>query len=254
MALASGDQLPCSLMKIGTTSIAAPAIDWQGINRAFYAPMWQFARFVRTQCLQQVILHRDRAAISGGCVIACTHVSHIEPMLLATIIDRPIFWMARQEFFRFRPLATMLRWAGAFSVNRSGVAVSSIRTAVRLARHGKIVGIFPEGGCVRGRELMFRGGSVKQGACAIAWRAQVPILPVVVLGTHELNTLDPWLPALQGRVWVVFGEPIPPPATPPQRACHRSTRRAMAEQLQRSFIGTYHELLDHAGLTDAFTP
>jgi 1-acyl-sn-glycerol-3-phosphate acyltransferase len=239
-----------------TTDAPLDRRNWPQINRAFYAPMWQFARFVRTQCLRQTILHRERAAATlaaGGCVLACTHVSHIEPMLLATMIDRPIFWMARQEFFRLRPFAAMLRWAGAFSVNRTGVAVSSIRTAVRLARAGRIVGIFPEGGCVRGRDLMFRGGNVKQGACAIAWRAQVPILPVVVLGTDRLNAIDPWLPALQGRVWVSFGPPIAPP-TAPTRSHHRRTRAALAGELQRAFIHTYHELLEHSGLSDAFTP
>jgi 1-acyl-sn-glycerol-3-phosphate acyltransferase len=229
------------------------AAEWQGINRSFYAPALQFCRFVRTQCLRQVVLHRERAAIAGGCVLACTHVSHIEPMLVSCLVDRPIYWMARREFFRFRPIAVALRWAGAFSVNRSGVAVSSIRAGIRLAREGKIVGIFPEGGCVSGGDLMFRGGPVKQGACAIAWRAQVPIVPVVVLGTDRLRAIDPWLPALQGRVWVAFGKPIPPPPIA-SRVNHRATRRTLAAELQREYVRTYHELLDHAGLTYAFTP
>src|SRR4051812_28873093 len=209
--------------------------DWQGINRAFCVPALQFCRFVRTQCLRQTILHRERANIGGGFVLACTHVSHIEPMLVSCLIDRPVYWMARKEFFRFRPFAVALRWTGAFSVNRTGVPVSSIRAGVRLAREGKIVGVFPEGGCVRGRELMFRGGTVKQGACAIAWRAQVPILPVVVLGTDRLNAIDPWLPALQGEIWAAFGEPIPPPP-PARRVQHRAARHSLAAELQRGFI------------------
>jgi 1-acyl-sn-glycerol-3-phosphate acyltransferase len=237
-------------MKVHATRDPA---DWRGINRAFQFPALQFCRFVRTQCLRQIVLHHERATVAGGCVLACTHVSHIEPMLVSCLVDRPVYWMARKEFYRFRPVAVMLRWVGAFSVNRAGVAVSSIRAGVRLAREGRIVGIFPEGGCVTGHNLMFRGGEVKQGACAIAWRAQVPILPVVVLGTDRLRAIDPWLPALQGRVWVAFGNPIAPPPMA-TRSTHRLTRRALAAQLQREFARTYHELLDHAGLTDAFTP
>ena len=238
-------------MKADATSDPA---DWQGITRPFYFPALQFCRFVRTQCLRQVVLHRERAAIAGGCVLACTHVSHIEPMLVSCLIDRPVYWMARKEFFRYRPFAVALRWVGAFSVNRFGVPVSAVRTGIRLAREGRIVGIFPEGGCVSGRELMFRGGVLKQGACAIAWRAQVPILPVVVLGTDRLRAIDPWLPALQGRVWVAFGNPIPPPPAASSRIEHRATRRQLAAALQREVMSTYRELLVHTGLTDAFTP
>ncbi len=210
------------------------------------------SRFVKRQCLHELVLHRDRASRLGGYVLACTHVSHIEPFLITALVPRQIIWMARIEFYRVRLFGAVLRGISAISVNRQGVPVRAIRSAIEVARSGGIVGIFPEGGCRRGKALAFRGGRIKRGACVISTRSQVPILPVVVLGTDKLTTLDPWLPAMQGRVWIAFGNPIAPPPIP-SRAERRGCRLAHAERLEAELIRTYQELLARAGLCDAIT-
>ncbi|MGN6504716.1 MAG: lysophospholipid acyltransferase family protein [Tepidisphaeraceae bacterium] len=227
--------------------------EWQGIHRWFYRPATLACRFIRSQCLRVEVLNRERANLAGGFVLACTHVQHLEPFIVSYVMPRPVRWMARIEFYKFRIGAAMLRGVGTFPVNRQGVPVSSIRAGIRLAVEGKIVGIFPEGGCVRGTDLMFRGGRVKRGVCSIACRSQRPILPVVVLGTHTLTKIGPWLPARRGRVWVAFGEPIHPPAYD-QRQDRRQAREVLAARVQAEFIETYRRLLDHSGLADSFTP
>jgi 1-acyl-sn-glycerol-3-phosphate acyltransferase len=227
--------------------------DWDGIHPRFYRIARQVVRFVRSQCIQQVVLHLERAQRRGGYILACSHVSHIEPGIVGALFERPVHWMSRAEFYKFSLSSKMLDWVGAFRVNRAGVPVSAIRTGVRLAQGGKMVGIFPEGGCVQGAELIFRGGKVKHGVCAIAMRAQVPVVPAVVIGTHRMTEVDMWFPALRGRVWVTFGNAVMPPA-PVERKERRAARCAMAAAIQREFIRTYRELLEETGLTDRFTP
>ena len=146
-----------------------------------------------------------------------------------------------------------MQLSGAFSVNRQGIPISSIRIAIDLANNGHVVGIFPEGGCRKGPDLAIRGGRIKQGVATIALRAQVPILPVVVLGTDRMASVDAWLPGKYGRVWIAFGNWIEPPARPPRRR-QRNVRRALAHQLEVEYVRTYHELLDHSQLSDSFTP
>jgi 1-acyl-sn-glycerol-3-phosphate acyltransferase len=222
------------------------------MGRRFYAAGRLFGRFVTRQCLRQVVLHRERAARAGGYILACTHVSHIEPMIMSTLLDRPISWMARIEFYRIPILRTVLNQLDAFCVNRQGVPVSAIRTAINRAGRGEIVGIFPEGGCVTGRDLVFRGGAIKQGLCVVAYRAQVPIVPVVVLGTNHLNAVDPWLPGIHGRLWIGFGNAINPPP-PPLRRDRKRVRAQLAQDVQREFMRLYQELLT-TGVSDAMTP
>ncbi|CAN5433496.1 lysophospholipid acyltransferase family protein [soil metagenome] len=220
----------------------------------FYNLLCHFGRHVTRQCLRQIVLHRDRADRAGGYVLAPTHISHIEPMLISCLMDRPISWMARIEFFRVPILARLLRWANSFPVNRQGVPVRAIRTAIVRAKNGEVVGIFPEGGCRNGKDLAVRGGRIREGACTVAIRAGVPIVPVVVLGTHALNDIDPWIPAHQGKVWIAFGHAICPPPVPPTRRDQRVLRQKLARELEREYMRTYHELLAHASLSDGMTP
>ncbi|MGB7157575.1 MAG: lysophospholipid acyltransferase family protein [Tepidisphaeraceae bacterium] len=219
----------------------------------FYAASKLFCRFVKRQCLHEVILHGERAKRTGGYLLACTHVSHVEPFLMTGLIERPIVWMARIEFYRLPVLGSILRLLRSISVHRQGVPVRAIRDAIDVARGGGIVGIFPEGGCRKGKDLAFRGGRIKRGACVIATRAQVPILPVVILGTDKLTAIDPWLPAMQGKIWIAFGRPIDPPPIP-SRADRRRGRETLARNLEAEFTLTYQDLLSHAGLNDAMTP
>jgi 1-acyl-sn-glycerol-3-phosphate acyltransferase len=134
------------------------------------------------------------------------------------------------------------------------VPVSALRRAIQLTEAGSIVGMFPEGGCRRGKELVFRGGRIKQGICTVAMRAQVAIQPLVVLGTHQLNAFEAWLPGAQTKIWCAFGDVIEPPPPRPARRDWRQCRSRLAEELEAEFVRTYHELLAHSNLRDKMTP
>jgi 1-acyl-sn-glycerol-3-phosphate acyltransferase len=219
----------------------------------YYRAGWYFAAFIKQQCIREVVLHGDRLRRPGAFLVACTHLSHIEPMLISTQTRRHIRWMARQEFYHNVWLRPVMQLSGAFSVNRQGIPVSSVRKAIQLAQAGHVVGIFPEGGCRKGTDLAIRGGRIKQGVATIALRAQIPILPVVVLGTDKMTSVDAWLPGKYGRVWTNFGNWITPPALPARKQ-RRDARRALARQLEIEYIRAYDELLDQAQLTDGCIP
>jgi 1-acyl-sn-glycerol-3-phosphate acyltransferase len=223
------------------------------MGRLLYRAGWYVCRYIKQQCLNERVLHRDLADRPGGYVLAPTHVSHVEPLIVATTLTRPVHWMARTEFYANPLLAQLLKAAMAFPVKRGGVPVNSMRTAIDVAKRGHIVGIFPEGGCRSKSDLAFRGGRIKRGACVVAMRAGVPIVPVVILGTHKLNETDAWLPGKYGHAWTIFGEPIDPGPLP-ARHDRRRAREDLARRLERAYVKLYHELLETYGLDDAFTP
>jgi 1-acyl-sn-glycerol-3-phosphate acyltransferase len=210
--------------------------------------------FIKQQCIRETVLHRERLNRAGPYLLACTHLSHIEPMIVSTLVKRPIHWMARIEFYRVPILGWTLRNTGTFSVNRQGVPVKAIRTAIRLIHEGGVVGIFPEGGCRKGMDLAFRGGRIKQGVATIACRAQAPIVPVVIVGTDRMTDVERWLPGKYGRVWVVVGEPILPPAYPTRGPDRKRTRQQLAQQVEAAYVALYQEILSTTGLADSYTP
>ena len=220
-------------------------------NDVTYAVGQVVGRCVCALGVRATVVRPALAERPGGYVLAVTHLSHLEPFLVGSLIRRKVDWMARLEFFRWRAFAAWLYAMDSFPVDRFGVPVSAIRTAVARARAGRAIGIFPEGGVVTGSESACRGGPIKGGASLVAVRAGVPIVPCVVLGTHALNEVGPWLPFGRGRVWVAFGEAIDPPRDIPDR---KAARRAMSRQLGDAFCSLYAELRERYDIPESAIP
>jgi len=225
------------------------------MNLTFYRVVRIACRFITFQCLREVVLHPERADRPGGLLLACTHVSHLEPIVVSSVLHRNVRWMSRIEFYRRWLGAAMLRLGGAFPVDRFGFTLPAVRRGIQLVRGGELVGVFPEGGVATGRKSMLRGGPMKHGVCTIAIWAGTPIVPVVILGTQKLNRVGPWLPFRRGRVYVAFGREV----TPPSRRSgagrsSRENRQILADRLRAEFETTYRELLSHTGLQESDLP
>ena len=209
----------------------------------------------RLACIREHVTGHARANREGPFILACSHISHLEPVFVSSYVRRHIRWMSRIEFYR-PPFGTLLDLTGAFPVDRFGNPSPAIRTAVRLLNQGEIIGMFPEGGVSLAKDSVLRGAPIKQGVCSIAIQTQAPVIPVVVLGTHTLNAIKPWLPTKSARVYIAFGEEVQPPQRSsggPQQS-RRTLRQEMAPRLIQAFTQTYRDLLQHANLSDTQFP
>jgi len=221
------------------------------MGASFYRLCRAGARFIKWQTVREVVVEAGRADRGGGFLLACTHLSHLEPILVSSVVQRQVRWMARVEFYRGRWRAATLDRGGAFPVDRLGFALPAVRTAVRLVAAGECVGIFPEGGVAQGQRSVMRGAPFKHGVCTIAVQTRAPVVPVVVLGTDKLNRVGPWLPFRRGRVWCAFGNDVGPP---PRSGSRRADRAEMAARLGAEFVRVYGELLGRSGLADEDVP
>jgi 1-acyl-sn-glycerol-3-phosphate acyltransferase len=186
----------------------------------------------------------------GGYILACSHVSHLDPFCISALFPRRIGWMARVEFFRHPLVARLLRAVHAFPVNRQGVPVRAIRESLARLGRGEVVGIFPEGEIKAGDASVLRGGPIKRGACLLAMRSGRPILPCLILGTEKLNAVGPWLPFLRGRLWIACGEFVEPIAHPDRRAA----RAELAARLEAALRQLYDETRRDFALSDRVLP
>ena len=179
-------------------------------HRLAYRAVGLACRFVQVQCIRLHVLDPTKVP-REPCLLAVTHLSHLEPVIVGLVVRPRIRWMSRAEFYRRRPARLALDALGAFSVNRAGVAASAIRTAVEELGRGGTVGVFPEGGVKTGRDAVIRGGTIRRGVCLIAQRSGRPVVPTVVLGTDRLLRPRAYLPFRRSTIWLAFGDPIPPP-------------------------------------------
>lgn len=216
----------------------------------------QVARFVRVQTLRLNVINPEAIERTGPYILAVTHLSHLEPIIVGQMFRRRIDWIARLEFYRYRISRFALDAFDCIPVNRRGVPVSTVRTALQRLHEGRIIGIFPEGGVAVGRNFVCRGGPMKRGACLISYHAGVPIIPCVVLGTHRLNAVAPWIPMRyfpprRTHLWLAYGQPIEPPLDEPNS---RRARVLQGEALQAAFCRLYQELRERYGIEDGSIP
>lgn len=225
------------------------------MSLGFYKAGRFACNFIKFQCIRETVLHRERTDRPGGLLLACTHISHLEPFVIASALSRHVRWMARVEFYRNRLGAAILHKGGAFPVDRFGFTLPAVRRSIQLVSEGEIVGVFPEGGVAQGRDSLLRGGPMKQGVCTISLRTNTPIVPVVVLGTEKLNCVNPWIPPRRARLYIAFGrEVVPPTRRAANPSTNRADRRELTDRLRAEFESTYRELLAHTGLTDNDVP
>jgi 1-acyl-sn-glycerol-3-phosphate acyltransferase len=144
---------------------------------------------------------RENLPAEGGYVLACNHVSSFDPWPLGLPLwpRRQLRFMAKSELYWF-PLSLVVEAAGAFPVRRGQHDVEAIETAVRLAREGEVIAMFPEG-TRRTKGLVKRfEARPRSGAARIALEAGVPLVPAAVRGTDRLLRLE--------RLRVAYGRPI----------------------------------------------
>lgn len=135
----------------------------------------------------------------GPLIVACNHVSYLDPPVLGTACPRRIQYMAKQELFAIPVLGPAIRAVGAYPVDRKGSAVAAIKRSVEVLKRGGAVGIFPEG--TRNRD---GSGGAQGGVALLASLSGAPVLPACVSGTARAGKL--------ARIEVYFGTPVALPA------------------------------------------
>jgi 1-acyl-sn-glycerol-3-phosphate acyltransferase len=141
---------------------------------------------------------------TGAAILVSNHLSHLDVLVLAILLDRPLNFVARSTLFFF-PLGTFIRSLGAFPIQRDGIGAQGMKETLRRLKRGGIVTLFPEGTRTRDGEL----GALKSGIALLATRAGVPILPVAIAGTFEAWPRSRPLPTLH-PIHVHYGQVIPP--------------------------------------------
>ena len=152
----------------------------------------------------------DRIPEHGGAILASNHLAVADSFLLPLLVRRRITFLAKREYFTQPGLLGWLKkmffmGVGQVPVDRSSgsAAQAALDTAVRLLRENKLLGIYPEG--TRSPDgRLYKG---KTGVARMALEANVPVIPVAMIGTDELNPIGSrmWRPH---HVHIRIGEPL----------------------------------------------
>ena len=156
------------------------------------------------------IVGRRNVPAEGAAILASNHLSFIDSVFLPLMIDRPMSFLAKSDYFTGKGLkgwATrmFMKATGQLPIDRTGGKASeaSLNTGLQVLGEGNLLGIYPEG--TRSPDgRLYRG---RTGIARMALEAHVPVVPVVMVDTDTVMPIGRRLPRV-GRVGVVIGEPL----------------------------------------------
>jgi 1-acyl-sn-glycerol-3-phosphate acyltransferase len=126
---------------------------------------------------------REHLPESGPMILCANHRSFLDPFVIGTCVRRPVYYVAKQELFRYRFVAWFLNSLGAFPVVRGAGDQDMLATAKAILDRGDAVLMFAEGTRIRPGAL----GRPKRGVGRLALETGAPVVPVAVIGTEAVR-------------------------------------------------------------------
>jgi len=146
----------------------------------------------------------------GAAILASNHLSFSDSFFLPLVVPRPITFLAKSDYFTGPGvkgffIKAFFAGVGQVPVDRSGGRASeaALRTGLRILQEGSLLGIYPEG-TRSPNGTLYRG---KTGVARMAMEAEVPIIPVAMINTYEIQPPGQLRPSLR-RVGVRIGRPL----------------------------------------------
>jgi 1-acyl-sn-glycerol-3-phosphate acyltransferase len=156
------------------------------------------------------IIGAENIPPTGGAILASNHLSVADSIFLPLMIERPMTFLAKAEYFTGKGLkgwATkwFMKGTGQIPIDRSGGSASeaALNTALQVLGRDDLLGIYPEG--TRSPDgILYRG---RTGIARMAMEAKVPVIPVVMVDTDTMMPIGRSIPRVM-RVGMVIGKPL----------------------------------------------
>ena len=132
---------------------------------------------------------------TGPLIVACNHVSYLDPVALGVGMPRMLTYLAKKQLFTIPVLGPVLRGLSVVPLDRDAGGVAAVRVALRVLKDGRCIGIFPEG-----TRNLSGTAAEKGGAAFLASVSGTPVVPAAVTGTVDAKRF--------GQIRVAFGSPI----------------------------------------------
>ncbi len=188
----------------GSLSLLCGLWDADGQQQHAVARAW--ARVLLRLALSPVTVeHPERLQGLGAAVFGSNHLSYYDTPVLFAKLPFQFRILAKAALWKLPFIGWYLQRSGQVSIDQSSAraGVASLGRGVKALESGMPLVIFPEGGRSDNGELK----SMVAGAAWMAIKAQVPLVPLTLIGTYELLPIHVY--ALRPRpLKLVVGEPI----------------------------------------------
>src|SRR3954463_7124256 len=126
--------------------------------------------------------------------MASNHVSVVDSFVIPINARRPIYFLAKNEYFRNPVMRSIMLGLNQIPVDRSGgrASLMAIDAALPVLRDGHVLGIFPEG--TRSPDGRLHRG--RPGVAKLALDSGAALVPVGLIGTEKIQAIGARIPRL----------------------------------------------------------
>jgi 1-acyl-sn-glycerol-3-phosphate acyltransferase len=189
----------------GCISLVCGLWDRSGRQQHFIAHLW--ARTLLLISMSPVrIVGREKLHEHETAVYASNHLSYMDTPVLFAYLPFQFRILAKQSLWKTPFIGWYLNRSGQVPVDLKGSRslIASLNRGVATLKHGLPLVLFPEGGRAASGQLQ----TMMSGCAYMAIKAQVPLVPLTLIGTYELLPIHVY--ALYPRpLLIVVGDPIP---------------------------------------------
>ncbi len=167
----------------GCISLLCGLWDKSGRQQHFIAHLW--ARTLLLISLSPVkIVGREKLHEHETAVYASNHLSYMDTPVLFAKLPFQFRILAKQSLWKVPFIGWYLNRSGQVPVdsNSPRSLVASLNRGVATVKHGLPLVLFPEGGRAATGQLQ----TMMSGCAYMAIKAQVPLIPLTLVGTYEL--------------------------------------------------------------------
>ena len=140
---------------------------------------------------------------TGGFILACNHLSYIDPPAVGCRIRRNLHYFARDSLF-FWPLGLLITKLNSIPVNRDQLDLGTLRKVLRVLKGGEPVLVFPEG--TRSPDGTLQKS--QKGLGLLVHKSGVPVLPARLHGSFEILGKGKLVPRIGKKLYLNIGSPI----------------------------------------------
>jgi 1-acyl-sn-glycerol-3-phosphate acyltransferase len=158
---------------------------------------------------------RENIPKKGPAILAANHQSFCDSFFIPLVVRRKVTYLAKAEYFDSWKTAWFFRAAGQIPIRRGGGSASE--RALETARgevlgKGNLLGLYPEG--TRTLDAYVHKG--RTGVTRLSRECGVPVIPVGVIGTVDVQPVNSNFMRPFKRVTIRFGAPMQmdPPENP----------------------------------------
>lgn len=139
----------------------------------------------------------------GPVILASNHESYLDPPLVGSVADRPIFFLARKTLLAGPFFGWLLPKLNVIPVDQEGNDRSALKALIRILKAGEGTLVFPEGERTPDGHLR----PPQPGVGFVIAKTLAPVVPMRIFGAREAWPRGSRRVRLR-PITVVVGEPI----------------------------------------------